>query len=491
MASNYKTAVLPSLIDPNTGAYVGVVDASGKEQMVITASTSSDQGISAGTETPAVTAGFARVFTRPPASTTDWSGFAKKTGTSGKAAVALRFDDWQNNIISLGLFAELRSRGLFASHALCTNFSANPWASNMTWDVARDWNKNYGIEFWSHGTNHDSPFDANPERWYSNLVREIYTSKSDIEANNLICVGFSMPGVGYANPLGVPGYGSSLLIPSDWKTAAGEMLKEAYPLVETDMTGSEGIRHLPSDLRYGLSHYTISDGVTLADARRKLAGAIAKKHGIQFMTHAGNLGLAGNMTVADWLLFMDDIKAAWDAGNIEFVASSTLPYCDPGSSYRYNFISNGNFSSSIPADDNLSEDNWRGYDGVNRYLTQVTAWDGSTKNVLHCQGTSTVQQVIADAGARNIAGHTMLFAARVRCIQVSSVTTSSVRLIVQDTDNSKLNIDNSYAVDTDWKLIRIPFTPPPNCTKITIAIGRGTTIGSGQVEFDDVKLLMA
>lgn len=45
MASNYKTAVLPSLIDPNTGAYVGVVDASGKEQMVITASTTSDQGI--------------------------------------------------------------------------------------------------------------------------------------------------------------------------------------------------------------------------------------------------------------------------------------------------------------------------------------------------------------------------------------------------------------------------------------------------------------
>ena len=209
------------------------------------------------------------------------------------------------------------------------------------------------------------------------------------------------------------------------------------------------------------------------------------------MTHAYNLGLAGNMTVADWLLFMDDIKAAWDAGSIEFVASSTLPYCDPGSSYRYNFISNGNFSSSIPVNDNLSEDNWRGYDGVNRYLTQVTAWDGSTKNVLHCQGTGTVQQVIADAGARKIAGHTMLFSARVRCIQVSTVKTSSVRLIVQDTDNAKLNIDNSYAVDTDWKLIRIPFTPPPNCTKITIAIGRGTTVGSGQVEFDDVKLLMA
>lgn len=463
----------------------------GKEKTPVYSSTSPDGGVVSGETTPKITVGFAKVFTKPTASATDFSGFTKKTGTSGKSAVALRFDDWQNDIISLNLFNELRNRGLFASHALCTNFSANPWASNMTWDIARDWNKNYGIEFWSHGTNHDSPWDANPEKWYANLVREIYTSKADIEAANLACVGFSLPGVGSANPQGIPGYGSFLLTPADWNTAAGEMLKETYPLVETDMTGSEGVRHLPSDLRYGLSHYTISDGVTLTEARRKLAGAIAKKHGIQFMTHAGNLGKPGNMTVADWLLFIDDIKAEWDAGNIEFVASSTLPYCDPGSNFRYNFISNGNFSKAIPVNDNFSEDNWRGFDGSVRYLTQTTAWDGSTKNVLHMSGLGTVQQAIMDAGARKVAGNTMLLTARVRCTQVAAVTTSSVRIIVQDTDTSKFNFDNSYPVDLNWKLIRIPFTPPPNCTKLTVAIGRGATVGSGQIEFDDVRLYIA
>ena len=458
---------------------------------VVTASTNSSGGVVTGESTPEISGGPVKVFTNPPASVVDWYGFSKQTGTAGKAAVALRFDDWQNNIISLGLFSELRNRGLFASNALCTNFAANPWASNMTWDIARDWNKNFGIEFWSHGTNHDSPWSADYATWAGNLRREIVDSKAAIEAQNMLCVGFSMPGVGYANPQGIPGYGSFLLTPADWKTYAGKLLQETYPLVETDMTGSDGVRALPSALRYGLSHYTISDGVTLADARRKLAGAIEKKHGIQFMTHAGNLGLAGNMTVSDWLLFMDDIVTAWNAGSIEFVASSTLPYCNPGSSFRYNFISNGNFSRSIPVNDNLSEDNWRGYDGVNRYLTSVTAWDGSTKNVLHCQGSSTVQQVIMDSGARKVAGQTLLFTARVRCIQVSAVTTSSVRLIVQDIDLSKLNFDNSYDVNTSWKLIRIPFTPPPNCTKITVAIGRGNTVGSGQIEFDDVRLVVA
>ena len=431
---------------------------------------------------------FARGDQRPNPFPRDFAAYSKggSVGTSGRSPVAIRFDDWQDNIVSLGLIAELTNRGLFGSIALCTELGSNPWNTGITWATLRDWNINSGMEFWSHGTDHNSPYSADPATNYANLTREIVTSRATIEAQGIRCMGWAMPGVGE------PGYGSFLMTPADWQTEAGRLLTATYGLVETDMTST--YRNVPGNLHYGLGHFTVSDGKTLQQSKDTIDGAIALGRGLELMCHAGNLGLAGNITYAEFKTLLDYIVTKRDAGLIEFVTPSTLPFCNFDSARRLDFIGNSNMEAAVPLNATTIEGNWLGVDGTARYITSVAdGRAGVATKVLHCSGNALVTQATSRTIGRGISGQTLILDAWVRCIQVNSVVTSSVRFVAQDsTTPANFTFDKSaIPVTTTWQRLRIPFSAPPTTDNLAFAIGRGSTVGTGQIEWDDVHVYVA
>jgi hypothetical protein len=402
----------------------------------------------------------------------DWLQMSKgSVGTGNAIPVSLRFDDWQDQILSLGLVDEMRNRGLFGSIVLCSRLGSNPWNQTITYDILRTWNQDYGMEIWSHGTDHNTPAPDG----YAGFYREIVTSKAEIEAQNIRCMGFAQPGVA------APGYGPEL-DNGDWSTVPGQLLTATYPLVETDMTRT--FRFLPSNLRYGLGHTTISDGATYAAILDRLEAAIIQRAGIQFMIHAGNLGVGSNMTVNQLLQFFDVLQAKVIAGEIVIVQPSTLPFCDVTHGNRRNLLGNGRFTRPV-ATGSIGTSNWVNINGSRSIETIADSPSGPAK-VLQIAGNELASQGVTQYQGLNLIGQTVILEANVR-----SVGGDSTWRVGIDALEGAGTWTRSWSgpATAGWSKVRLVFTPPPTVKLgVLVILGR---LASGTVQFDDVRLHVA
>lgn len=411
------------------------------------------------------------------------ASFSKGTvGTDGRAPISIRFDDWWDDFKALGFHTELRDRGLPWSAVWCSQLGSNPWNSTITYDDLRLWVKEYGCEVWSHGTNHQSPHSTNPATFTANITREIVQSKADIEAQGVRCVGFALPGV--------PGNGYGFSAPnvfnkwSDYDSESGRLLRRTYGLIETDVTGY--YRTLPSDARYGLSHNTVSDGMTMAEAYAYIDGAINTGQGFEFMCHTGNLGDPGNITVANFLELLDYLVTKRDAGLIEVVTPSSLVFANPDSARRLDLIGNGDFTNPVPVNNFTVFGNWRAVkdDAVSKVVGVSDGPGAAPATVLRTGTGSLAYQAHTKAVAMGWAGNQFMLDAWVR----GAGSPATWRLRASNPALTHVDaVDLQGTAPTTWTRVRRCFAAPIGLQDLALFF----SAQSGTVEWSDVHVWIA
>lgn len=385
-------------------------------------------------------------------------------GTNGAAPVALRFDDWQDDF-GANIYPLLTARQLPASMPILSRFTDTVYGTTTTWSDVRDWHRD-GLELWSHGTDHKDP---TPDG-YAGLVREIITSKDEIEAQGFRCMGWAMPGTG--NP---EAYGTLDTV-EKWRSPAGRLLLQTYALLETDMLGR--YRMVPARTYVGLGHFTVSDGATLQQAKDVLDTAIRLRRGVEFMCHAGNLGKAGNMTVEDFEEFLDYIVTKRDAGDAMIVTPSGLPFCDPSTDWRLDLLGDNSFDG--PTGISI-HGQWQ-LPGTH---TIETSGGRTGSNFLRAaSGTNLTHQIAEHLTRQGLHGGAFEFTGYARA---SGGATGTARVLLQDRDDSdRFTIDHRETVDNSgWQMVRRVFNLPAATNRLLIGVGR---VVSGGVDWDDVNV---
>lgn len=394
-------------------------------------------------------------------------------GTSGKPVVALRFDDGQD-AFSTNVYPLLLARGIPASMALIAcGPGVQPWFSTTTWDNVRTWNRN-GIEMWCHG------YDHTQKVGYSGRVLDIVTSKELIEAQDIKCQGWAMPGNTQTDPTeevfdGLP-YASNYTSP----TTTWQLLHRTYAL--TEAYGRGVLRTLPCGRYHGLDHYTVSDGVTLAQAQAYIQEAIDRGLGIELMCHSYWLDTPDHMTLSDFTALLDWIKAKWDDGEIEILTPSGLCFADSSSNHRLDLVRSGGFEGQTSAD--IAP--WINTSG-NPAITVETDGGHSGTNYLRIPSTvaTTVQQRTYTLQTLGLGGETFLFEGWARTVGATSTT---AKVIIQDYgDTSRLNISffDAVAPAAGWKRLRKAFTLHPDTDTLIVAVQRSSGAG---VDWDDISI---
>lgn len=381
---------------------------------------------------------------------------ARKAGRLGvgpnKAVIALRFDDWQDALNSV-VVPLLQARGLPYSHALISGFpSAQPTQSPATnWTHIKSWVAR-GCEIWSHG------FDHKDYRGYAGLVRNVVTSKQEIEAQGLRVQGFSLPGVtpvyteqqrGSAHPY------DRLQSNDEWLSPAGHLLMQTYPLVETYSGGIWS--DIGQGVRYGRSHSTI-DEYTLANAKTLIDQAIKHRVSMRIMCHAGVLGTGGSyMSVADYTAWLDYLVAKWDAGLIEIVTPSSLPFVDQSTNRLDLLKGDGTFSGLSQGSSGM----WNNLGSTYNIVYQTGGKDNGPYIEIPTAGGSSGPNARPEQLAyRGCAGETFLFEGW--CKSLGAGTTTARVIIKGYPDSSQFNVDLNFTGVTNaaWVLKRVPFTIP-------------------------------
>lgn len=396
---------------------------------------------------------------------------ASKGGTIGvgstvKAVVALRFDD-DHEAFSSTIYPLLKARGLPAGHASISDLTSQSWSDGDSAANVLTRFKN-GVEVWSHGLDHNDP-SPHDLTGAGGLYDQIVGSKATIESWGVKCQGWMQPG---ATPLG-----SATPYGTDGTTAGGfysaystHLLRRTYALSESYAGG--GYRNIPHGLFHGQDHVTISEGVSLAAAQSVLDIAIRERTGIEFMAHSGNLGLAGNMSVADFTTFLDYIVTKWDAGLIDVVTPSGLFFVDR-TDQRIQLISDPSFdvSGEWTAMGTSTIQTSGGHTGSN--FLRVT--DGSLPTAKRP----------GRLKAKFLDGETFLFEGWARSAGAS--TTVSRVLIQSYTDTTPLNLSltKSGIPNTGWTRVRHAFSVPPGVDELVIAVGRNS---GDTIDWDDITV---
>lgn len=365
-------------------------------------------------------------------------------GVGNKGVIALRTDDWQDALRTT-IQPLLAERGLPWSHALIDGFQTEQsWGAGTTWDNIKSWSQN-GMEVWSHGWDHKDYIG------WDGLVRNVVTSKDMIEAQGLKVQGFSLPGVtpvyteqqrGCATPY------NSLDSISDYNSKEGALIADTYALSEAYASASS--RNIPNYGYHGSGHVTI-DSLTLVQAKAWVDEVALYKTCMRFMWHSGNIGSVGYMSLADFTSFLDYIVQLWDAGTIEVVTPSALPFIDRSSS-RLDLMIGGDFLGISPG----APGAWKNV-GSGHTIYQSGGPDNGPYCDVATTGPSQRPQRIA---SRGLAGETFLFEGWAKSLGAG---TTSPRVLIQDYPTvTNLNLSKAWSNigNSTWKRFRVPFTIP-------------------------------
>lgn len=365
-------------------------------------------------------------------------------GIGNKGVIALRTDDWQDALRTT-IQPLLAARGLPWSHALIDGFrTEQPWGAGTTWADMKSWSQN-GMEIWSHGWDHKDYLG------WDGLVRNVVTSKATIEAQGLKVQGFSLPGVtpvytaeqrGCATPY------NSLDTFDKYNSKEGALIADTYALSEAYASASA--RDIPNYGYHGSGHVTI-DSLTLSAAKAWVDEVALYKTCLRFMWHSGNLGGGGYMSVADFTAFLDYVVQLWDAGTIDVVTPSALPFIDRSSS-RLDLLVGGDFLGVSPG----SPGAWKNV-GYGHTIYQT----GGPSNGPYCDvATAGPSQRPYRMTARGLAGETFIFEGWTKSLGAGTTTP---RVLIQDYPTpTNLNLSKTWSGvgNATWQRVRVPFTVP-------------------------------
>ena len=395
-----------------------------------------------------------------------------RLGVGSAGVVALRFDDWQEDLYST-IYPLYRARALPFSIALISRWEEQPWADSTTVAQIQEMCSNGG-EIWSHGLDHKDYVG------YTGLYDNIVVSKAEIEARiNTRCQGFSIPGVTAINSAALRGsdkpyYGLFEADPMNWYSPAGRLIMDHYEQGEA-YSGAAFMHVGEQGPLFGRSHQTVSDGVTLETAMSWITTCKVKKQSVRVMTHSGNVGKPGNISLEDYTVWLDAIVTAREAGEIEVVTPSSLNFVTSDNSRLDIMYGQGallGISSASPGLWNLIDTGTSntvyatgGYD--NGPYVEVPESGGNGPNMRPTLGNTMV-------------GESYMFIGRA---QSGGPSTTGARVIIKSyPDAGALTVDRTFTgVGTSgWTTIRVPFTIPMRhanggpLTQLLVQVTRGS-----------------
>jgi len=401
-----------------------------------------------------------------------------RTGRSGglgvgdKLVVALRFDD-DHNVFKSTIAPLLYARGLPAGHATISDLTAQPWANATTSADVLAWNKR-GVEVHSHGLDHKDP-SPHDLTGAGGLYDQIVNSKATIESWGVECQGWMQPGATALIP-GVTPYGTA---GTSWESLdeyASWLIRDTYPVSESYVWGAAS-RPIPHQVFHGADHITISDGLSYAATLAALEFAFARNRNLELMVHSANLGLPGNMTVAEFTTLLDWIVARREEGLIEVLTPSGLFYADRTDN-RFDMVRNGGFEGISTGDAS-----WLGWG-----TTTVETSGGHTgSNFLRIPSGSTalVGQRYNSLSSTGLDGKTFLFEGWARSNGASQTV---ARVLLQSYPSTALlNLSLTTAIPTGatWVPVRHAFSIPPEVTELGYYVARNS--GDG-IDWDDISV---
>ena len=391
-----------------------------------------------------------------------------RIGVGERGVIAIRFDDWQEDFVA-NIYPKLLDLGLPAGMACISRMNLQPWSDAITGADIATWNRR-GIEIHSHGTNHNDPSPHDLMGTHG-LYDQIVNSKSEIEAWGVKCQGWMQPG---ATPLTTAEPYGGTTHRDFFQKYAGWLIRNTYPVSEGYL-GAASNRVMPTGVRHGVDHVTISDGVALATAKMVVDEAAATRTCTEVMIHAGNIGKPGNMTLSQMLEFFDYVAAERDSGLIEVLTPSGALTADNGT-FRRNLIADPNPTALLSV---LGTPAQWGYSGS----PAPTIEDESGTPVVEITGTNFMSKVIPECIHQFIAGETWLFEADVR----STSGTTTPRLLLQSyPDAGAFNLSLTKAdIGTSWTKVRHAFTVPPAVDRILIGVSRN---GGGTIRYKNVNI---
>lgn len=356
-----------------------------------------------------------------------------RVGTTGRPAVALRFDDAADAMDST-IMPRLRSRGLVAGWAatvrLLEDESAVAWSGVSSW--ARD-----GIELLGHSWTHQQATGT------AAIRKEIIESADYIEGKvpEAAIDTWVMPGTG-ADAATYDQFGVGDVLANYYGHPAGRMIMQRYAVVDGAIPGAH--RPLTGQPAVGLSHYTF-EAATLADTLAQITAAMATGSGIVLMAHPSRFGTSGYMSLADLDALLDFLAAERDAERLLILTPRAMAYADRGSSTRL---------SLVPA------------------VTTPSAWTTSSGwtaagGVTSSSGTAALSHTVSISPTGYLKGGVFEVAVLVK----ASTAGSTVQLAV----SGAAARTTTHTVGTAWMWVRMPFTLPRNAAwnaTLTAAISR-------------------
>ena len=373
-----------------------------------------------------------------------------RVGMGNKAVIALRFDDWQN-ALKTTVRSLMTARSLPYSLVTISRWqTAHPWGSDVTPAELQQY-VSEGAEVFVHGLDHDDYVG------YDGLYGNVVTAKQELESllPMVKIQGFALPGVtpvytadqrGSAYPY------DQLAQPSQWYGPAGRLLMRHYPIVESD--SGPKMLHIganPNLHFYGRAHESI-DVLTLAAAKDTIDKIVREKKSIRVMTHAGNLGLPGKMTVAEFGQWLDYIVQKRNEGVLEVVMPSSLPYVT-NSSTRLDLM---NGEGKLIGVANTPSEGWNklGAPNQNFYTS-----GGPNDLPYYETGTGNVQPsyLVTECTLQGYNGETFMFEAMARAKTTGQTGSARFQMTAAGTTWS---LGKTFVVGDQWTKIRYPLTIP-------------------------------
>lgn len=258
-------------------------------------------------------------------------------GTSGKPAVALRFDHGLGNFRDI-ILPLLRKYNLPWSQVVNSRNIARAENGGMSWAELESRALAYGGEVWNHGATHG---DANTE---AAIRDEIVNGLTELKAlfPRLAIEGWAPPGLADGGYMGAAGFD---LPEQFYGTYAGRLMMAHHAGVVGYIPGS--YRPMPQSLPIGSTHVTM-DRATAATMRNTL-NAISNYSSpvaVQLMLHPSLVGTADYMTAETVDEVFADIARRRDAGELFVLSPSGLLLTDHRTSQRDDLLVNGNFVGS-------------------------------------------------------------------------------------------------------------------------------------------------
>lgn len=407
-------------------------------------------------------------------------------GTNGRGVVAFRVDHMLDHHRST-TWPILRDRGIACGLGVVTGAIGNKLTIEptvTTWDELRRMHYE-GCEIWAHSATHKDPAPYGTTGGLS-AYGEIVQPRLDLEAQNLRVMGFQMPGV-----TGVldPNYSGNFNTIEQMGTANGQMLLANYGLLEIDR-GSEGARRrLPTDGCFMLGHATL-DTMTLAQAQANVDFAVDYAGGVELMFHPKYIGMPGYMSIATFTALVDYVVAKREAGTIEILTPSGLAFADPSSNNRMNLLLQSDFEGISPVGKNYGK--WTVNDSTGVTIQATGGYSGT--NFLQFSAASGANYLyqpytyVSEAGIKGAS-----FAVEAWVKQPDGVGGATARIYLMDNSGRTPSfvIDKRITLNPGqgWTKVRVPFCIPKSCTNLMLRLSRFPDANTGNVAFDDVRIL--